>query len=249
MKPNLQEDLALEELENAHYIHHELVYQLGIWRMYRFPHDKNRSFLDSVNLSDLIDSALTLYDKSIARFLKAGNKTWRTAQIRRAELSLCSPMPNFVELLSQFNDFEKYSSENSVDVFSGYIACLKGKAYALYALTIFLGNEDSSYEMYLKKSYQELEKSMQIYNHYGNNFGALRSELLFVIVNTIKNMEKTKDQLINLEKFKSRVQQMQKKFNSDNIREQQVLKYLTEMSSLKISDFINILKYYPIVLQ
>lgn len=249
VKPNLQEDLALEELENAHYIHYELVYQLGIWRMYRFPHDKNRSFLDSVNLRDLIDSSLTLYDKSITRFLKAGNKTWRTAQIRRAELSLCSPTPNFVELLSQLNDFEKYSSENSVDVFSGYIACLKGKAYALYALTVFLGNEDSSYEMYLKKSSQELRKSIQIYNHYGNDFGALRSELLFIIVNTIKNMERTKDQAINLEDFKSRAQQLQKQFSSDNIREQQVLKYLTDMSSLKISDFINILKYYPIVLQ
>lgn len=249
VKPNVQEDLALEELENAHYIHYELVYQLGIWRMYQFQHDKTRSFDDSVSLHDLIDIALTLYDRSITQFLKAGNKTWRTAQIRRAELSFCSISPNFVELLSQLDNFEQYAHENNVDVFSGYIACLKGKAFALYALCVFLENEDTLYEIYLEKSIESFQRSIQIYNRYGNEFGALRSEMLHTIVNTIKNIDTTKEFRTVLDSFKSKLKEMQKLFNSDNIREQQVLKYLTDMPSLKIVDLINILKFYPIVLQ
>lgn len=248
-KPDLQEDLALEELENAHYIHYELVYQLGIWRMYRFRHDRARSSEDSASLTDLIDKALKLYDGSIAKFLKAGVKTWRTAQIRRAELSLCSTSPNFIEILSQLDEFDRYACENRVDVFIGYIACLQGKALAIYALSEALGNEDTSYERSLEDSLTALQKSIQIYECYGNTFGALRSKMLYVLVDTIKRAGISKAPARILEYLITKLNSMKEEFSEENMREQQVLKYLTAMSSLKIADIGNVIKYYPIVLQ
>lgn len=248
-KPYLQEDLALEELENAHYIHYELVYQLGIWRMYRFPHDRERSFEDSICLNGLIEKALKMYDGSIAQFLKAGAKTWRTAQIRRSELALCSVLPNYIEIMSQLGEFERYACDNHVDVFNGYIACLQGKALAIYALSEAIGNEDNSYERSLEDSLNYLKKSIYVYNCYGNTFGELRSKMLYILVNTIKKIGTSEDPVQILEYFTTELENIKKSFSEDNIREQQVLDYLIAMPSLKIADVGNVIKYYPIVLQ
>lgn len=249
LKPNLQEDLALEELENAHYIHYELVYQLGIWKIYHFQHDRSRSLEDSLCINDLIKEALKLYDKSIAQFLNSGVKTWRTAQIRRAELSLCGVSPNYIEILSQLDDFEHYAIENSVDVFNGYVACLQGKAFAIYALNEALGKEDNSYERSLENSLMSFKESIQIYNNYGNTFGALRSKMLYVLVNTIKMVSEAEDYTQILEYLNIELLQIKKSISAENKREQQVIMYLTTMPSLKIADIGNVIKYYPIVLQ
>lgn len=248
-KPNLQEDLALEELENAHYIHYELVYQLGIWKMYRSPHDRARSLGDSIGLNDLIEKSLKMYDGSIAQFLKAGAKTWRTAQIRRAELSLCGTLPNYIEIMSQLNEFERYANDNHVDVFKGYIKCLQGKALAIYALSEALGNEDTSYERSLDNSLTSLEESIEVYNCYGNIFGALRSKMLYMLVDTIKRVGISEDPTQILKYLTTELEGMRKNFSEENVREQQVLKYLIDMPSLKIADIGNVIKYYPIVLQ
>ncbi len=249
LKPNMQEDLALVKLENAHYIHYELVYQLGIWRIYRFQHDRSRSFDDTIGINELIEKALQIYDASIAQFMKAGVKTWRTAQIRRAELSLCSTLPNYIEILSQLDEFEHYARENRVDVFNGYIACLQGKAFAIYALSEAIENEDTSYERSLDNSISAFQRSMKIYNSYGNIFGVLRSKMLYILVDTIKKIGTEKDPIKILEYFTAELKSMKKRFNQENVRELQVIEYLTSMPSLKVADIGNVIKYYPIVLQ
>mgnify|MGYP001851502778 CR=1 FL=1 len=249
-KPPLQEDLALEELENAHYIHYELVYQLGIWQMYQFKHDKGRSCNDSASLEELVDTALTQYSQSISKFLKAGVKTWRTALIRREELSLCCASPNFIKILSQLDDFDDYARENHVDVFSGYVSCLRGKALAIYALCEALGNEDTSYERRLKDSLAAFQRSIRVYEQYGNTFGVLRSKMLFTLVSAIKRIGiSSNDPAEVLNELIAQLEGMKEDFGREHIREQQVLKYLTTMRSPKIADIGNVIRYYPIVLQ
>lgn len=200
-------------------------------------------------LNDLIEKALKMYDGSIARFLKAGTKTWRTAQIRRSELALCSVLPNYIEIMSQLGEFERYACDNHVDVFNGYIACLQGKALAVYALSEAIGSEDSSYERSLEDSMNYLKKSMHIYNCYGNTFGELRSKMLYILVNAIKRVGTLEDPVQILEYLTTELEGMKKSFSEENIREQQVLEYLITMPSLKIADVGNVIKYYPIVLQ
>lgn len=248
-KPTLQEDLALEDLEEAHYIHYELVYQLGIWRLYRFQHDRERSYNDSANLKDLVDTALTLYGQSISKFLKAGVKTWRTAQIRQAELSLCCASPNYVKIFSQFDEFDSYASKNQIDVFRGYVSCLQGKAHVIYALYEALGNEDTSYERSLDNSLNAFQTSIQVYERYGNTFGILRSKMLYTLANAIKKFGISNDPVRVLKDLIVELDGIKKDFSEEHVREQQVLEYLTTMPSLKIADIGNVIRYYPIVLQ
>lgn len=247
--PVRQEDLALSELEEAHYIHYDLIYQLGIWRMYRFPHDKIKTNEDSATLNELIDIALKQYDESIIRFSKTGNKTWRTAQIRRDELSICGANPQFIEVLSHLDEFECYATDNRVGVFIGYAECLRGKTLALYALNNDIGNENSLYERRLEESLTALQKSAQVYEQYGNTFGYLRSNLLYILVNAVQMIAVAENPQRILENLSVQLHNLKNKFREENIREQQVLKYLTDLSSIKIGDIGNVIKYYPIVLQ
>lgn len=247
--PVLQEDLALGELEEAHYFHYDLIYQLGIWRMYHFPHDKVKSNQDSATLEELIDLALQQYDESIIRFSKAGNKTWRTAQIRRDELSLCSANPQFIEVLSRLDEFECYATDNRVEVFIGYAKCMRGKALALYAIYNDMGNENSLYERRLEESLAALRKSAQIYKQYGNTFGNLRSNLLYTLVDAVRMIGVAENPQKILANLRVQLNSLKSKFSEENIREQQVLQYLTNLSSIKIGDIGNVIKYYPLVLQ
>lgn len=246
--PILQEDLALEELEQAHYIHYELVYQLGIWQMYRFKHDTNVSHGDAMSLTGLVEKALVLYDGSINKFLKAGIKTWRTAQIRRDELALSVAAPNFVEILSHLDDFVQYSLTNHVDVFVGYVECLKGKALASYALNESIGINNNQYERHLEGALLALQKSIDIYTNYGNKFGVLRSKLLYTLVDTVYQSGTVQNSVQILERFAEQIKKFQQDFEKENSREQQVLTYLASKET-RIGDLANVIKYYPIVLQ
>lgn len=247
--PTLQEDLALEELERAHYIHYELIYQLGIWKMYKFPHDYTVSGNDSFSFNDLIKKGLELYNNSINNFLKAGIKTWRTAQIRRDELALCSSTPNFIEILSHFDEFETYAIDNHIDVFTGYIECLKGKALAIYALVEDIGINDTQYERRLAEATTALQKSEKIYINYGNIYGAIRAKFLCVLVDTLIKINGSNTPQFIIESFMQKMKRLKDEFETDNLREQQILTYLTSVDNLKIRDLQDVIIYYPIILQ
>lgn len=247
--PTLQEDLALEELERAHYIHYELIYQLGIWKMYKFPHDYVESGNDSFSLNDLIKKGLELYNNSINNFSKAGIKTWRTAQIRRDELALCSSTPNFIEILSHYDEFEKYAVNNHIDVFIGYIECLKGKALAIYALIEDIENDDTQYERRLAEAAIALHKSEKIYFEYGNTYGAIRAKFLYILVNTLIKINGSNNPKFIIESFMQKIELLKYEFEADNLREQQILAYLTSVDNVKIRDLQDVIIFYPIILQ
>lgn len=247
--PLLQDDLALEKLEHAHYIHYELVYQLGIWQMYCFKHDKKMSYNDSFEKQELVEEALHLYDESINIFKKAGNKTYRTAQIRRDELSICSISPNFVEILSHLDEFDEFAHENRVDAFVGYVECLRGKEFAAYALSQNIGQNDASYERYIDLAIEALQKSIEIYNHYGNEFGSLRSQLLKILIKTLKELAIGEEPLQVIQTLKEKLLIIKTQFLPTNIREEQIIQFLSNSSELCISDIISVVKHYPIVLQ
>lgn len=247
--PIRQEDTALIELEEAHYIHYDLIYQLGIWNMYCFDHDKEKSKNDAASLNALIVKALQQYDRSIIRFSKAGIKTWRTAQIRRDELSLCDTTPNYVEVLAHLDEFERYASENHVDVFIGFVECLRGKALALYALNKDIESKDSSYEHRLEESLVAFQKSERTYKHYGNKFGFLRSKFLYTLVDMVNQLVMIENPNKALKNIHNQLEDLKNQFSQENIREQQVLNYLTTLPSIRIGNLGNVLKYYPIVLQ
>ena len=249
--PETQEDLALLDLEKAHYIHYDLIYQLGIWNRYIFKHNKVLSKNDQLSLNNLIDDALQKYNLSISQFQQSGVKTWRTAQIRKDELSLALEEPNFIEVFSHLDDFEQYAIENHVDVFIGYVKCLQGKALSLCAYKKYIGIEDSSYDTYLENALAKLKESSETYKEYGNKYGELRSELLYALVDvtTKFNSNSTEDINTILDNFIVRIKELKHKFNNDNLRENQIVNYLLSLKSLKIQDIIKIITYYPIVLQ
>lgn len=249
--PDTQEDLALLDLEEAHYIHYDLIYQLGIWNRYILEHNKLLSKNDQLSFNELMDNAIQKYNLSISRFQQSGVKTWRTAQIRKDELSLALDNPNFVEIFSHLDDFEQYAIENHVDVFIGYIKCLQGKALSLCAYKKYICIDDSSYDTYLENALIKLTESSETYEKYGNSYGKLRSELLYALVDitTKFNSNERKDFSKILDDFIVRIKEIKDKLNNDNLREKQIINYILSLKSLKLQDIIKIITYYPIVLQ
>lgn len=54
-------------------------------------------------------------------------KKYRTLEVRKAELILCTDSNNYIEILNQYEKFEHYAKENDITVFKGYCNTQKGK--------------------------------------------------------------------------------------------------------------------------
>jgi hypothetical protein len=243
-----QEDLALEKLEKAHYLHYEIIYQLGIWQMYKFPHDKEITSNDSATREELIDTAIHLYEESINIFISTGDKAHRTALIKMDELLLCTSFPNFVEILSHLDEFEIYARENNVNVFLGYIECLRGKVFIVYALNESIQEDNAQYEHLIKLSLSALKNSIKIYEKYGNLFGVFRSKLLYTLVDVIQIAGDTESQSSVTKYLKENLNNLINSYSKNN-RESYIIEYLNMLTKIRVADIGKVIKYYPIVLQ
>lgn len=68
----------------------------------------------------LLKEAMDKYDFCIRKYQSEGKKKYRTLEVRRAELSLCTDSNHYIEILNQYEKFEHYAAINDITVFEGY---------------------------------------------------------------------------------------------------------------------------------
>lgn len=234
-------------LTQAHYVHYDVVYQLGIWGNYEI--GKVDPSFRGQDLQLIVACALQAYDECIEAYQHGGDKKWRTVQIRRDELSLCSDNHNFVEILGRLDDFWNYSDINNISVFKGYCDTLRGKVYALYAITLL--SQQDNYDYYISRSLDSLEHAHKYYTEYENLYGVIRTELLSILVEMLKRRSDTNLQEgNNFEAFFSpKIYDIIKRCKERNWRrESQVCEYLLE-NIRQYNTIVRLFKFYPIVLQ
>lgn len=247
-------------LSRAYYIQYDILFQVGIWGYTKY-NEIDPEIIQTPNFSGdsntmniLVDEALDKYNYCIQKYQSEGKKKYRTLEVRKAELILCTDSNNYIEILNQYEKFEHYAKENDITVFKGYCNTQKGKAFALYADYMFRHNDMERFEEYLSKAKEYLKEAQSIYTEWGNNYGAFRAELLIIIVDMIQRKENPKTSCFSVDiyenTYRSMFLKLGEKYNSQKqyIREYNLIQYLQKNIS-KIDLPLRILKFYPIILQ
>lgn len=247
-------------LSRAYYIQYDVLYQLGIWGYVKHGEIdpdiiRNPELDDNDNtMNTLLKEALDKYDLCIRKYQSEGKKKYRTLEVRRAELSLCTNSNHYIEILNQYEKFEHYADINDITVFEGYCNTQKGKAFALYADYMLRCNDLSRFEEYLKNAEDYLSQAQRIYAKWGNSYGAFRAELLTILIHMMQNRESTELVCIHPDTYRNRYSSLllnlTEKYNSKQqfFREHEIIEYLQHNIS-RIDIPLRILKFYPIILQ
>lgn len=242
-------------LSKAYYIQYDILTQLGIWGFIEYPNiDPNiidKPTLTDCNniIEDLVTQAINIYDICIDKYQSSGKKKYRTLQVRRAELSLCLDMNQYINVLNKYNEFELYAIQNNISVFEGYSQTQKGKAFALYATSEFQkGNIDKSSE-FLTKAEIHLMNAKKTYEKFGNVYGELRAVFLTILVNMIQDRNHMRKQAFS-KKYENALTEILNSYEIEEyyVREYNIIQYIKK-NIFKISLPINIIRYYPIILQ
>lgn len=247
-------------LSRAYYIQYDVLYQLGIWGYTKY-REINPDIILNPELADnnntmnyLLKEALDKYDFCIRKYQSEGKKKYRTLEVRRAELTLCTDSNHYIEVLNQYEKFEHYAEENDITVFEGYCNTQKGKAFALYADYMLRSGDLGRVDEYLKKAEDYLLRAQQIYEKWGNTYGAFRAELLTILVHMMQNREHTELVYITPNTYRNRYSslllKLTEKYNSEQqfSREHDIIEYLQHNIS-RMDVPLRILKFYPIILQ
>ena len=236
-------------MTQAHYVHYDIIYQLGIWGYYK--HSKVDPKFIGLSLNQIIALALNAYDDCLRTYKATGDKKWRTVQVRRDELSLCASHCNYADVINRLDIFFEYAERNDIGVFKGFCDTLRGKTFAIYAISVLAQADYVRYDQFITSSIEYLNSAKSVYNQYGNVYGAIRAEFLQVVVSML---EKRRDPLMKKKKefekhFSKELQRLLEVFKNNGWRrEQDVCEYL--LSNLtKYNTLSLLLKYYPIILQ
>ena len=247
------------ELSRAYYIQYDILYQLGIWGCIQYNDiDQNiipkPDLIQNNSMQELLKEALAQYDFCIQKFQSDGKKKYRTLKVRKAELMLCTDADQYIEILNQYNQFEKYAEDNNITVFEGYCKTQKGKAFALYAYYALRRNDIYRFEQYLKEAEDNLNQAQNIYKKWGNTYGEFRAEFLKTLVHIIQHRNNSEVVRINLDNYRNNFQNeltnLNKKYNPQGnyVREKKLIEYLK--NNITAMDIVfRILKFYPIILQ
>ena len=236
-------------LTQAHYVHYDIIYQLGIWGYYK--QSKVDPQFQGLSLNQIVEVALNAYDDCIRTYKAAGDKKWRTVQVRRDELSLCDSHCNYAGVINRLDTFFEYAVSNDIGVFKGFCDTMRGKAFAIYAISVLAQEDYVRYDQFIASSLEHLNSAISIYNEYGNVYGAIRAEFLRVVVSML---EKRAGPAIKKKKefekhFSGEIQKLLAVFKTNGWkREEDVSEYL--LSNLtKYNTLPLLLKYYTIILQ
>ena len=244
-------ELATQKLllTQAHYVHYDIIYQLGIWGYYK--QSKINPQFQKLDLEQLLNYALKAYDDCIQIYQTGGDKKWRTVQVRRDELSLCRGNCNFVEILSRLDCFFSYSLSNDIGVFKGFCDTVRGKTFALYAVSVMCQGDIIRYNDYINRARIHLSSAMSLYTKYGNIYGAARAEFLHILVSMLdeRSNSSVKKKRPFEQHFSQKIHGLLKMYKEEGWqREQDICEFL--LANIKqYNAVVLILKYYPIILQ
>lgn len=259
-KSNKNEEPLECMLSYAYYIQYDVLYQLGIWGYIKCGEIDpdiipNPELTDNnTTMNDLLYEAMEKYDFCIRKYQSEGKKKYRTLKVRRSELALCTNANNYVEILNQYEHFEKYANKNGIKLFEGYCNTQKGKAFGLYANYMLSKNDFGRFEEYLTKAEECLLHAQEIYEKWGNIYGVFRASLLLVLIHMIQDKDYTKSIHLNSheyrKKYRNLLLELDRTYNSKQqfVREYNVIEYVQQNIS-RMDLPLKVLRFYPIILQ
>lgn len=233
-------------ITRAHYLHYEIIYELGIWGWRTDSSDENmyiKSLIEMQNpLDEFIKVALKAYNIAINKYQELGDKKLHTAKVRYEDLKLCYSNCNYVNIIDEFQNFLLYAKSNNALVFEGYAETLLGKAFILYADDEMLNGRFDKADSLFQQASSELNKALYNYNNYGNIYGCLRAEFLLLLLSLIQ--EKSSEDVLDS------ISDLEEKYDIAHkyMREFKLLEHLKNNVS-KIRICRTILRFYPIILQ
>lgn len=221
-------------LNHAHYIHYDVIFQLGF-----FGHLRHQCKGERMLKEEAIDKSLAIYNQCETNLKNNGDKAWITIFIRKTELSLVKNA--YIDMITDLknikNDF--IATKNTIHI--AFINCILCKAKFLY----YYQNElDCDFNGTYKMCDALLNEAYEFYNSVNNTYGMARVDFMRCFLVFFENSKLNKDlskaelltKLPKLDVYKY-------------AREKEMIDYILNKSNIEIDLSYRFFAYYPIILQ
>ncbi len=209
----------------------DLYFNAGFYHYIKLPN----AFLENNfnELKNLYDTAERFYRDALNDNYGRTRST-ATAKIKLAELQSIKEDRTCDELLKVIDKFRMDSEKKKLSLHIAYAETVKAKVTATKKLCL---------QNYLDTDIEKIKGSLQeasgIYNSFGNKYGVLRCEYLFLIISILEDIPKD---------CKDRINQFLQKTENHTL-EKRFCERLLNIRKPTYLDFYNSIKYYPIILQ
>lgn len=240
----------------AHYIHYIILFELGIFKNKPRAYDKNlipKSYLNDIHASEFADLAIKYYQQSIDAFEVFGDKTIEYILPRIMELEMLKENPNMDDTLIQLNAFAKFIYETGFRDLKAYPHLFLFKFNYLRSFQVLhnIGHYDSKKstsqvlwdsDYYRKIARNDLERAIEIHRTENNSFGILRGGLLLALTDLVASQD--------YEHFQKSLLDLREKGASYGYkRELRIIEKCLRDEKMGLQEVLDIIKFYPIVLQ
>ena len=226
-------------LVKAHYLHYDLIFQLGFYR--NLVHNCDDKYGENPNLNDVLNIAIAEYSKCEFNFRKYGDKAWITVSIRKNELLLCSNV-QIIKILDDLYSLRKQFAENDNDLHLAFIECVICKAEFINYYLNYLEHSEKSI---IKKCRESLNNGFNIYKNFGNHYGMYRIDFIRVFIDFFSDLQNIEKQTA-ISKFKSALQGL---MDINYYREYEMINFILDMKNINSDLILRFFKYYPIISQ
>lgn len=225
-------------LTKAHYIHYDMIFQLGFYG--RFKHDCDDEFGSNPNLEDVTYQAIKEYSECENNFKNNGDKAWKTIQIRKNELKLSLAI-QYIKIIDELNTLKEEFISNKNELHLAFINCILCKAYFL---DYYINYNEFADTNTLAECRGLLEKANDIYNKFGNDFGQYRIKFISTFLDYYEDIQN--DLSSAIDNLKGNLRKIE---NENYIREYEIINSILNSPNVNTDLIAKFFKFYPIILQ
>lgn len=221
-------------LNNAHYIHYDVVFQLGF-----YGHLRHKCKGRMMKKEEAIERSLDIYNKCENNFKNNGDKAWMTVFIRKTELLLAKEVS--IDMISDLTTLKKdfINTQNIIHI--AFINCVLCKANFLY---YYLNELDCNFNETYIKCDKLLNDAYNFYNSVNNKYGIYRINFIRCFLDFFKTFELNPES--SKTEFLNKLPQLDIYTYS---REKEMIDYIISKNDVDTDLTYRFFTYYPIVLQ
>lgn len=221
-------------LNCAHYIHYDIVFQLGF-----FGHMRHKIKGERMQKEKAIDKSLDIYNKCENNFKNNGDKAWITIFIRKTELSLAKEA--YIDIINDLVNLKKDFVKNQNIIHIAFINCILCKAEFLY----YYQNElDCDFNQTYLKCNKLLNEAYKLYSLVNNAYGMCRIGFIKCFLAFFKTVDFNQES--SKKKFLNKLPQLDIYKYS---REKEMIDYILSKNNIQADLAYRFFAYYPIILQ
>ena len=225
-------------LTKAHYLHYDVIYQLGFFGY--FKHSFDGKYGANPKLCEVIDTAIKEYKRCENNFKSYGDKAWMTISIRRNELEISGEV-QYIKNIDELENLKIRFVDSDNELHIAFINCILCKAYFLQ---YYMNNIDSDYAETINKCKGLIYQADNYYKKFANNYGIFRDQLILSFLEFFENLQR--DPLLAINSFKTKIKEMQ---NNNYHRETELIDFILKKRTISSDLICNFFKFYPIILQ